>query len=61
MRNGPKGEFQLTPKPTETRGLGESPRKRSVKGEIALRVSDSVVASQPVRVRRVVPPAVRVH
>ena len=23
MRNGPKGEFQFTPKPTETRSLGQ--------------------------------------
>ena len=32
MRNGPNGEFQLTPTPTERRGLGELPRKRSVNG-----------------------------
>ena len=32
IRNGPNGEFQLTPKPTERRGLGELPRKTSRNG-----------------------------
>src|SRR3546814_4673457 len=30
--NGPNGEFQLTPKPTDTRGLGVSPTYSSSKG-----------------------------
>jgi len=29
MRNGPNGEFQFTPMPTEIRGRGLSPRKIS--------------------------------
>ena len=29
MRNGPNGEFQFTPKPTDTRGFGVSPRNVS--------------------------------
>src|SRR4051812_9019769 len=31
MRNGPKGEFQFTPMPTETRGFQVSPRNNSLK------------------------------
>jgi hypothetical protein len=40
--NGPNGEFQFTPKPTETRGLGVSPTKTSRNGEIAALVCVSV-------------------
>ena len=32
MRNGPNGEFQFTPNPTETRGFGVLPKKDSENG-----------------------------
>ena len=32
LRSGPNGEFQLTPAPIDTRGLGELPRNRSMNG-----------------------------
>src|SRR5690606_15006613 len=41
MRNGPKGEFQFTPMPTEIRGLAVSPRKTSWNGFATLYIAGS--------------------
>ena len=46
MRSGPNGEFQLTPKPIETRGRGVSPTKRSRNGPYG--TVYSVLATAPV-------------
>ena len=47
MRNGPNGEFQLTPKPIETRGLGVSPRKVSWNGAVRAPALSVVPVGRP--------------